>query len=209
MSFDQHSTADEVVGGQDLSGQEVIVTGGASGLGAETARALASAGARVVLAARGHARGVAAAARMRDQTGNPDIEFRALRLDSLSSVRDFVAEYLATSRPLHILVNNAGVMATPLIRTADGFESQFGINHLGHFALTTGLFPALRAAGAARVVSLSSRAHRRGDIDFDDPNYERRRYDAWGRTDSPRPPTVCSRSARPRTTGTPASPPTP
>lgn len=179
MAFDEHSTADEVVAGHDLTGREVIVTGGASGLGAETARALAAAGARVVLAARDGGRGESAAAEMRAATGNPNVEFRALRLDSLASVRAFAADYLATGRPLHLLINNAGVMATPFARTADGFESQFGINHLGHFALTAGLLPALRAAGTSRVVSLSSRAHRRSDIDLDDPNYHHRPYDAW------------------------------
>ena len=179
MTFDEKSTADDVSQGHDLTGREAIVTGGASGLGAETARALAAAGARVVLAARDRDRGEAAAADLRGQTGNPDIEFRALHLDSLASVRAFTAEYLATGRPLHLLINNAGIMAAPLTRTADGFESQFGVNHLGHFALATGLLPALRAAGTARVVSLSSRAHRRGDIDFGDPNYDRRPYDAW------------------------------
>jgi NAD(P)-dependent dehydrogenase (short-subunit alcohol dehydrogenase family) len=179
MTFDAHSTADDVLRGHDLTGTEAIVTGGASGLGAETARALAAAGARVVLATRDRTRGEDAAARMREATGNPDIEFRALRLDSLASVATFTTEYLATGRPLHLLVNNAGIMGAPFTRTADGFESQFGVNHLGHFALTAGLLPALRAAGTARVVSLSSRAHRRGDIDFDDPNYERRPYDAW------------------------------
>ncbi|HVV20572.1 MAG TPA: SDR family NAD(P)-dependent oxidoreductase [Pseudonocardiaceae bacterium] len=177
MTFDHHSTADDVIAGHDLTGREVIVTGGASGLGAETARALATAGARVVLATRG--RGDTVAARLRERTGNPNVEHRVLHLDSLASVRAFTADYLATGRPLHLLVNNAGIMAAPLARTADGFESQFGVNHLGHFALTTGLLPALRAAGSARVVVLSSRAHRRGDVDFDDPNYERRPYDPW------------------------------
>jgi NAD(P)-dependent dehydrogenase (short-subunit alcohol dehydrogenase family) len=139
---------------------------------------LATAGARVVLAARDQQRGPAAAAGLREATGNPHVEFRALDLGSLASVRAFAQGFLATGRPLHLLVNNAGIMATPLSRTADGFESQFGINHLGHFALTTDLLPALTADGA-RVVVLSSRAHRRGDVDFDDPNYERRPYDPW------------------------------
>ncbi len=179
MTFDEHSTADEVIRGHDLTGREVIVTGGVSGLGAETAGALAVAGARVVLAGRDRNRGKAAAVQLRDRTGNPGIEFRELRLDSLASVRAFATGYLATGRPLHLLINNAGIMATPFARTEDGFESQFGVNHLGHFALTMGLLPALRAAGTARVVALSSRAHRRGDVDFDDPNYEHRPYAAW------------------------------
>jgi len=179
MGFDSTSTAAEVIAGHDLTGTEAIVTGGAAGLGAETARVLAAAGARVVIAVRNRARGEAATERLREQTGRTDIECRELDLASLASIRAFTADYLATGRPLHLLVNNAGVMATPLARTADGFESQFGVNHLGHFALATGLLPALRAAGTARVVALSSRAHRRGNMDFADPNYHHRPYDRW------------------------------
>ncbi|MER7755179.1 SDR family NAD(P)-dependent oxidoreductase [Kitasatospora sp. NPDC097643] len=179
MGFDRTSTAAEVIAGHDLTGTEAIVTGGAAGLGAETVRALATAGARVVIAARDAARGEAAAERLRPRSGGGKVEFRPLDLASLASVRAFAADYLATGRPLHLLVNNAGVMATPLTRTADGFESQFGVNHLGHFALTTGLLPALRAADGARVVVLSSRAHRRGDVDFADPDYRHRPYDPW------------------------------
>jgi NAD(P)-dependent dehydrogenase (short-subunit alcohol dehydrogenase family) len=179
MSFGKYSTAAEVISGHDLTGKETIVTGGAGGLGLETARALAVAGARVVLAGRDPARGEAAAVRLREATGNDLIVFQPLDLGSLESVTAFARRYVATGQPLHILINNAGIMAAPLARTADGFESQFGINHLGHFALTTALLPALRAAGTARVASLSSRAHRRSDIDFDDPNYRHRPYDPW------------------------------
>ncbi len=161
-----YATASEVVSGHDLTGMNVIVTGGTSGLGAETARVLAAAGAHVV-----------AAGRSRGTAGLPaSVEFEELDLASLKSVGAFVRRW---SRPLHLLVNNAGVMRTPFGRTADGFELQFGTNHLGHFALTTGLLPALRDAGRARVVVLSSRGHRRSDIDFDDPNYLRRPYEPW------------------------------
>jgi len=131
LSFDKNSTAAQVIAGHDLTGTDAVVTGGARGLGAETARVLAAAGARVVLAGRDQARGEAAAAQMRAGTGNRGVEFRGLDLGSLASVREFAAGYLSAARPLHLLVNNAGVMATPLTRTADGFESQFGINHLG------------------------------------------------------------------------------
>ncbi len=179
MAFGKSSTAMEVISGHDLTGKETIVTGGASGLGVETARALASAGARVVLAGRDPVKGEAAAVRLREETGNDLIVFRPLDLGSLESVTTWACKHVATGKPLHILINNAGIMATPLSRTDDGFESQFGTNHLGHFAFTTGLLPSLRAAGTARVVSLSSRAHRRGDIDFDDPNYLHRPYDPW------------------------------
>jgi NAD(P)-dependent dehydrogenase (short-subunit alcohol dehydrogenase family) len=179
MTFDRHSTAADVVAEHDLTGTEAIVTGGTSGLGAETATALATAGARVVLAGRDPARGAATAARLREETGNRAVEFETLDLASLASVDAFTRRYLATSRPLHLLINNAGIMATPLTYTTDGFESQFGTNHLGHFALTAGLHPALLAAGGARVVALTSRAYRRGDVDFDDPGYRHHRYDPW------------------------------
>lgn len=179
MAFGKYSTAQEVISGHVLGGTETIVTGAAGGLGFETAKALAGAGARVVLAGRDSVKGEAAAAWLREETGNDLVVFWPLDLGSLDSVTVFAGKYLASGKPLHILINNAGVMATPLARTAEGFESQFGINHLGHFALTTGLLPALRAAGTARVVSLTSRGHRRGDIDFDDPNYLRRPYDPW------------------------------
>lgn len=161
-----YATTSEVVSGHDLTGMNVIVTGGTSGLGAETARVLAAAGARVVVA--GRSRGPA-------ELPAP-AEFEELDLASLRSVDAFVRRW---NRPLHLLINNAGVMRTPFGRTADGFELQFGTNHLGHFALTTGLLPALRDAGEARVVVLSSRGHRRSDVDFDDPNYLHRPYDPW------------------------------
>ncbi|MEU7140365.1 SDR family NAD(P)-dependent oxidoreductase [Nocardia sp. NPDC046473] len=172
-------TALEVIADHDLTGREAIVTGGAAGLGFETARALAAAGARVVLAGRDQQVGAAAVAALRASTGNDRIVFRPLDLASLESVTTWAHKHAATGKPLHILILNAGIMATPLRRTADGVESQFAVNYLGHFALTMGLLPSLRAAGSARVVSLTSRAHRRGDIDFDDPNYLRRHYDPW------------------------------
>lgn len=161
-----YKTAEEVIKGHDLTGMNVIVTGGTSGLGAETVRVLAAAGARVV-----------AAGRSRGTSALPEsAEFSELDLASLASVEAFVRRW---DRPLHLLINNAGVMRTPFGRTADGFELQLGVNHLGHFALSTGLLPTLRDTAGARVVVLSSRAHRRGDVDFDDPNYHRRPYDPW------------------------------
>jgi NAD(P)-dependent dehydrogenase (short-subunit alcohol dehydrogenase family) len=177
--FGAKSTALEVIAGHDLSGRDAIVTGGASGIGVETVRALAVAGARVVLATRDRAKGDSVAATLRKETARDSIEFRALDLASLASVRAFVAEYLKLKRKLHILINNAGIMATPLAYTADGFESQFGTNHLGHFALTTGLLPAHKAADKARIVELTSIGHRRSDVHFDDLNFHRRPYDPW------------------------------
>jgi NAD(P)-dependent dehydrogenase (short-subunit alcohol dehydrogenase family) len=173
--FTAASTAADVIGGIDLSGKRAIVTGGASGIGAETARALASAGADVVLAVRDVAAGERVA---RDivRTAKSSVTVSALDL----SVRDSVTAFVNRWRgPLHILVNNAGVMAAPLGRTAEGWELQFATNHLGHFALTLGLKPALHDAGGARVVSVSSSAHLRACIGFDDIHFLRRAYDPW------------------------------
>jgi NAD(P)-dependent dehydrogenase (short-subunit alcohol dehydrogenase family) len=151
----------------DMTGRGVIVTGANSGIGAAAARAMASAGARVVLAVRNLDKGRAAAATMPGET-----EVRELDLASLASVREFAA---AWDGEIDLLINNAGVMAPPLTRTADGFELQFGTNHLGHFALTNLLLEHV----TGRVVTVSSTAHRFGRIDFEDLNWERRPYNAW------------------------------
>lgn len=177
--FGAQSTAREVIAGHDFRGRDAIVTGGASGIGVETVRALAAAGARVVIATRDRAKGESVAATLQKETGSAAIEFRPLDLASLASVRAFVAEYLGLGRKLHVLINNAGIMATPLAYTVDGFESQFGTNHLGHFALAVGLLPALKAAGNARIVALTSIGHRRSDVDFEDLNFRERPYDPW------------------------------
>jgi NAD(P)-dependent dehydrogenase (short-subunit alcohol dehydrogenase family) len=162
-----------------LKGRDAIVTGGASGIGIETVRALAIAGARVVIATRDETKGKAVAATLRKETGNEQIEFQQLDLASLASVQAFVKQFLALRRELYLLINNAGIMAAPLSYTVDGFESQFGTNHIGHFSLAVGLVPALKAGGRARVVSLSSLGHRRSDVHFDDLNFRHRPYDPW------------------------------
>ncbi|WP_341719590.1 oxidoreductase [Micromonospora sp. FIMYZ51] len=150
-----------------MTGRTVIVTGGNSGIGRTAARALAAKGARVVLAVRDLAKGKAAAATMAG-----DVAVRRLDLADLSSVRTFAETY---TEPIDVLINNAGLMIPPLGRTADGFELQFGTNHLGHFALTNLLLPRIRG----RVVTVSSNAHRAGTIDFDDLNWERKPYQAF------------------------------
>jgi NAD(P)-dependent dehydrogenase (short-subunit alcohol dehydrogenase family) len=171
-TFGFESTAADVIAGIDLSGRRAIVTGGASGIGIETARALAGAGAQVTLAVRDPARGDAVAA---DIDG--DVRVGRLDLADLGSVAAFAA---AWDDPLDILINNAGVMALPdLERGTAGWEQQLATNHLGHFALAVALYDALAAAGAARVVSLSSRGHLRAPVDFDDLGFERRPYDPW------------------------------
>ncbi|HMJ77951.1 MAG TPA: oxidoreductase, partial [Iamia sp.] len=165
----------------DLTGRVAVVTGATSGLGTVTARELAAHGAHVVLTARDERRGAATVDRLRRAgSGAADsVEARPLDLASLASVEAF-ARGLATDHPrVDLLVNNAGVMATPFRRTEDGFELQIGTNHLGPFALTGRLLPLLAAAPAGRVVTVASLAHQWGGIDLDDLTYERRRYVRW------------------------------
>ncbi len=175
-SWGATSTADEVVDGTDLTGRSAIVTGGASGIGVETARSLARAGAVVTLAVRDPEAGRRVAEQLRADTGNRRVSVSRLDLTDLESVRRFVHDW---EGPLHLLVNNAGVMASPLIRVAGGWELQFATNHLGHFALTTGLHDALADAEGARIVSVSSSGHLSSPVVFDDLHFERRDYDPW------------------------------
>ena len=181
MSFGFATTADEVLAGVDLGGQLILVTGASSGLGWETARALAGAGADVVLAVRTEERGEAAVAKLREAVGEAGghVEYGVVELGSLASVGHFAEWFARRYQGLDVLINNAGVMATPLSRTTEGFELQFGCNHLGHFVLTSLLIPQLLAGDRARVVNLSSGGHRASDIVWEDPNYERRPYDRW------------------------------
>jgi NAD(P)-dependent dehydrogenase (short-subunit alcohol dehydrogenase family) len=172
--FGFESTAAEVASGIDLSGKRAIVTGGASGIGIETARALAGTGAEVTLAVRDTAAGEKTASDIRTSTGNDAIHVGALDLADLASVRAFAD---AWDGPLHLLVNNAGVMALPELQLNDaGWEMQFATNHLGHFALALGLHDALAADGNARIVSLSSSAHQQSPVVFDDINFAFREY---------------------------------
>lgn len=157
-----------------LDGLTAVVTGANSGLGLQTVIGLAQRGASVVLACRDEERGLAALRHARNATGG-ELELRLVDLADLSSVAAFAG---AWTGPLDLLVNNAGVMATPLKRTADGFEQQLGINHLGHFALTGLLLEALRRSASPRVVNVSSLAHKRARIDFTDLNAERK-YRPW------------------------------
>ncbi|MGW1546860.1 SDR family NAD(P)-dependent oxidoreductase [Streptomyces sp. NPDC002346] len=171
------STTDEVIDGVHLTGRTAIVTGATSGIGVETARALALAGARVVLAARRAGAAAEIAARLREQTGNDLIEARGLDLADPRSVRRFTD---AWTGPVHILVNNAGIMALPeLARTPYGWEQQLNTNFLGHFALVHGLEAALAEASGSRVVCLSSAAHLRSPVVFDDLHFRFRPYDPW------------------------------
>ncbi|MFD7013033.1 oxidoreductase [Streptomyces sp. NPDC059928] len=166
----------------DQSGRTAVVTGANSGIGLVAARELARRGARVVLACRSEERGKEAEAHIRGGVPGAEAEFRRLDLADLGSVREFASTF--PYERLDLLVNNAGVMALPYGHTADGFETQFGVNHLGHFALTGLLLPRLRAAGAARVISVSSGMHALANIDLRDLNSERhyRRWIAYARS---------------------------
>lgn len=170
------STAGEVVSGIDLSGRRAVVTGASSGIGAETARALAATGAAVTLAVRDVAAGERVAKDITGSTGNQDVRAVHLDLTDPTSITAFTA---AWQGPLHVLVNNAGVMACPEQYTEQGWEWQFATNHLGHFALATGLHGALAADGNARIVVASSTGHQRSPVVWDDVNFAFRPYDPW------------------------------
>lgn len=170
--FGAASTAHDVVAGIDLSGKTAIVTGGYSGIGVETTRALLGAGARVIVPARD----------MTKAKANLDglkVDLVAMDLADPASIDGFASTFLTSGDPLHLLINSAGIMACPLTRDARGYEMQFATNHLGHFQLTARLWVALKRAHGARVVSLSSLGHRYAQVDFDDWNFERREYDRW------------------------------
>ena len=171
--FGVETTAAEVIRGIDLSGKTAIVTGGYSGIGLETTRTLVSAGAKVIVPARDLSKATSALQGMAGVTTD------TLDLMDPVSIDAFANRSVGSRQPLHILVNNAGIMANPLRRDARGYESQFSTNHLGHFQLTARLWPALRRAKGARVISLSSVGHRRAPVNFEDPNFERREYDRW------------------------------
>ncbi len=176
--FDGTSTADDVVAGVDLTGVRAVVTGASSGIGIETARSLVRAGAEVTLAVRDPGAGRVVAADIAKSTGRDGVRVAALDLAARVAVAGFVQGWTG---PLHLLINNAGVIAPALTRTAEGWELQFAVNYLGHFALSLGLRDALavgaRERGEARVVSLTSGAHMRSPVIFDDLQFERRDYD--------------------------------
>ncbi|HIF98943.1 MAG TPA: SDR family NAD(P)-dependent oxidoreductase [Myxococcales bacterium] len=178
-AFGLETTTDEVIRGTDLSGRHILITGASGGLGAETARALASVGARVTLAARDIAKAESVAETIRSEGSGRQVDVTALELTSLESVRDCAKRFLAENGKLDVLINNAGLMGCELARTSNGWELQLATNHIGHFLLTCLLVPALRSAAPARIVNLSSAGHRLGDVDFEDPHFESRAYDKW------------------------------
>lgn len=171
--YGMRTEAREALGGRKLDGKLAIVTGGYSGLGLETTRALAGAGATVIVPARTPDKARAALA------GIANVEQTSLDLADPASIDAFAKAFLASGRKLDILINNAAIMASPLMRDARGYEAQFATNHLGHFQLTARLWPALKAGGGARVVSLSSIGHRIGPVNLEDPNFDNSPYDKW------------------------------
>ncbi|MDU0201241.1 MULTISPECIES: oxidoreductase [Paenibacillus] len=171
--FGPRTTAQEALGGEKLSGKVAIVTGGYSGLGLETARVLAEAGATVIVPARTPEKAQASVSHL------PGVELESLDLLAPASIDAFAERFLASNRPLHILVDSAGIMASPLARDYRGYEAQFATNHLGHFQLAARLWPALVKAEGARVVSVSSRGHAISGMDFKDPLFETRHYEKW------------------------------
>ena len=183
QSFGATSTTDDVLAGVDLSGKRVLVTGVSAGLGVETARALVAHGAHVVGAARDLAKARRATQHIKAGNGNGELELVALDLASLASVRACADALVKAGTPFDLVIANAGVMACPLGKTADGFEMQFGTNHLGHFALVNRIAPLLTRG--SRLVNLASSGHRFSDVDLDDPNFDRTPYEpfvAYGRS---------------------------
>ena len=171
--FHRHSTGDEVLEGLALRGKTAVVTGGYSGIGLETVRALAKKGVRCIVPVRSPAKAAAALAGIEGS-----VDTVSMDLADLGSVREAVEQIVAQAGELHLLINNAGIMACPETRVGPGWEAQFGINHMGHFALTTGLLPLLERTGGARVVALSSTAHKISDIQWADVQMARG-YDKW------------------------------
>ena len=178
-TFGKDTTDEEVLAGVDLSGRRVVITGAAGGLGRESARVMAARGASVTVLARSPQRAAGAVAELRELVPRGQFDSGVVDLGDLSSIRAFSDTFLADHDAIDVLINNAGVMACPCGHTADGFETQFGTNHLGHFLLTARLAPALLRSEAPRVVTLSSAGHSRGDVDLVDPHFETTPYNAW------------------------------
>jgi len=177
--FGKSTTTDEVLKGVDLTGRRVVITGAASGLGRESARAMAAHGAAVTVLARSAERAAGAVTEIEALVPGADVEPGVVDLADLSTVRSFADGYLATHDAVDVLINNAGVMACPFGRTVDGFETQFGTNHLGHFLLTALMAPALLRGTSPRVVTLTSAGHSRSDVDLEDPNFDTTEYSPW------------------------------
>ena len=198
-SFTRDTTTDEVLDGIDLSGRRIVITGAASGLGFESSRALAAHGARVTMLARSPDRADDAVSRLRSLVPDAIVDGDAVDLSDLASIARFADRQLERTGEIDVLMNNAGVMACPFSRTADGFEMQFGTNHLGHYALTARLAPAILAGDSPRVVTLSSAGHSRADVDVQDPKLRVDPHDPWiayGRSKTANALFACARGSR-------------
>ncbi|MEA3286159.1 MAG: oxidoreductase [Candidatus Marinimicrobia bacterium] len=163
----------------DQSGRVIIITGANSGIGFEAAKALAEKNAEIILAVRNQEKGETAIAQIQKELPKAKLSVRLLDLANLASVKTFADQFNADFQQLDLLINNAGIMVPPYGKTVDGFESQFGTNHLGHFALTAQLYTQLRSTPNSRIINVSSNAHKMGKLDFDDLNWGKRRYMAW------------------------------
>ena len=179
MAFSAQSTADEVLSGVDLTGKVIVVTGSSAGLGTETVRALASAGAEIVMAARNQSKNEAVADRIRAEVPGAKLSTVAIDLGDLASVRRAADEILAAHPKIDALINNAGFVGGPRTITPEGAELHFAANHIGPFLLTNLLIPALKAAAPSRVIILSSNGHRTGGFDFEDLDFTKRDYNHW------------------------------
>jgi len=179
IELGEETSAEEVARDVDLSGRTIVLTGGSAGLGVETARVLAGRGARIISVVRNEAKGQAAVDQIRESVPDAEIELTVLDLFDLESVKRGADEIAKRCSSIDRLINNAGVMACPLGRTAQGLDTQLGTNHLGHFVLTARLIPQLLAGAPSRIVNLSSAGHRLSPFRFEDPFFEQEPYDKW------------------------------
>ncbi len=177
--YGAQTTTSDVLEGHDLTGRHFMVTGASSGLGEESSRALSKAGATVTMLARNEEKLNAAIGRIKAEIADANIQTGIVDLADIASIRSYAEKFLVTETTIDVLINNAGIMACPYMKTVDGFEMQFGTNHIGHFLLTNLLMPAIRAGTNPRIVNLSSAGHTHSDVDLTDPNFERTDYNAW------------------------------
>ena len=173
------TTTDEILQGQILTGRHFMVTGASSGLGEETSRALSSVGATVTMVSRNKEKLEAARERIKETIPSADLHIGIVDLSDLASIRAYASDFLATQKQIDVLINNAGIMACPFSKTKDGFEMQFGTNHVGHFLLTNLLMPAILDGDKPRIINLSSAGHTHSDVDLEDPNFDTSEYNAW------------------------------
>ena len=178
-SYGPETTTDEVLLDHDLTGRHFMITGASSGLGEESSRALAQAGATVTMLARNQCKLDKAIERIKSTNPSAVLKTGIADLSDQQSIRDYALGFLATGETIDVLINNAGVMVCPFGKTADGIEMQFGTNHIGHFLLTNLLMPAILAGANPRIVNLSSAGHTHSDVNLDDPNFEKSEYNAW------------------------------